>query len=153
GMVRGPGTRRAGRSRPSLLGGLGFLAELRAPLGGLGLVAGGLVELHQTPQGFLQADTWNLRRGLRAALLQAVIALEEQRLGLGVLLLPQQRLAEHGLRVERRPVVRKFLFAEGEALAEQRLGLGVLPVLQQVPADAGQEDAKAGIARAQAFSL
>ena len=75
---------------------LGFLRlegfQLFLPLGGLVESVRGFVELHEALKGFLQAHSvlgWNPV----LALLHALVASEQERLGLGVLLLTQQTSA------------------------------------------------------------
>src|SRR5262249_41440819 len=122
----GAGGRRQGYVMPYLTGpvisrmgsvftGLGGI-QLLPPLGGLVLLLGRLVQRDQTLQGLGQANLarW---RNLGRALLQPRVAGQEQWLGVGVLLLAQQRAAQHRLSVERVPGVGLRLFAEGEALA------------------------------------
>src|SRR5687767_8533051 len=70
--------------------------------------------------------------------LHSLVAGQEQRLGLGVVLLAQQAAAEQGLRVERLPGVRPVLLEECQALAQQRLRVGVLLLLEQMQAQGVQ---------------
>src|SRR5262249_24038977 len=89
-------------SRPRTLLALVLCLKLAPPGGGL-LRLGALVV--QPDQRLERLDQAGIRlfRHLHLTLLHPLIALDEQRLGLGVLLLEQQRFAEQRLRAERRP--------------------------------------------------
>src|SRR5262249_55671527 len=94
-----------------------------------GLVVLGVVELHQPLQGLDQAAPGVLwYPGL--ALFNPPVALLQQRPGVGVFLLAQQRGAAQGSGVERGPQVGLMLGAYLQAVAGQPLGLGVLPLRQ-----------------------
>jgi hypothetical protein len=84
--------------------------------------------LHQSHQGLRQADL-PLRRDLDLTLLHAVVALQQQRFGVGVFLLAQQDVAEQRLRVEGGPEVRLRLLADGQALAEEGVGVRPFPLV------------------------
>ncbi len=83
----------------------------------------GVVELDEPLEGFGQAELV-LWRDLRLTRLHPLVAADEQRFGLGVLLLAEQAAAELTAGVEGGPVVGFVLLADGQALAEERLGLG-----------------------------
>src|SRR5262245_4309754 len=87
---------------PHLLLGVPMALELLPPLTGLVWLAPGVVELHQRLQGFSQADLAG-RRNLRLAPFHPLVAGSQERLGVGVLPLVQQRGAEQGLGAKRRP--------------------------------------------------
>src|SRR5262245_26358679 len=91
--------------------------QLLPPLHRFILLVPGVVELHQPLQRLGQACL-DVRRDLGRALLQPVVTLQEQRLGLGVLLLAQEAPAELRPGIEGRPGVRLDLFPDGEALAQ-----------------------------------
>src|SRR5579875_303837 len=99
----------------------GILSPLGPPfLRLIWLVRGG-GQLDQPVEGFGDAGFADFGDRL-LALLHPLVALEQERLGRSVLLLAQERPAEHGHRVERVPGVRLRLLADGQALAEKGFG-------------------------------
>src|SRR5205807_281290 len=103
-----------------LLVGLPARFELLPPRGGLLFLSRRKVELDQPLQGCSQVDParanlWNLV----FALVEPLVAGQQQRLSLGVLLLVEQGAAEHGLGVERRPGVGFLQHTDRQALAQQ----------------------------------
>lgn len=76
------------------------------------------VQLDQPVEGFGDAGVRLRRDGLLAGL-QPLEALEQQRLGVGVLLLAQQRPAEQRLRVERGPGVGLVPLADAKTLRDE----------------------------------
>src|SRR5262249_31401845 len=98
-----------------LLGGFP-LRPFLAPPGGLVRLVGRFVEPYQPLQRFAQAD-FGVRRGdLVLAFFHAFVTLHEQRLGVGVLLLAQERFAQQRLGVEGRPVIGLLGLAHLEAV-------------------------------------
>src|SRR5262245_16885183 len=95
--------------------------QLLPPLRGLGCVLQSVTELHQPLQAVSKEDS-GLWWDLRLVLLQALVAGQQQRLGLGVLLLAQQRATEQGLGLERGPGVGLFLRADRQAVAQDGFG-------------------------------
>ena len=89
-----------------------------APLRRFVFLVGRFVQLHQPLQRLGQTVVGYLGDFV-LALFHAGIPILEQRLGGGVLLLAEQGCAEHRFGVERGPVVRLFLFADGQALAQR----------------------------------
>src|SRR5688572_9762066 len=95
-----------------------------APMGRSLCLARRLIKLHNSLQRFLQADT---ARGPRVTrlLLHTLVALNEQRLRFGVLILPEKTDAHDdvGLRAAPRAWKVVFIFAEGEQLLPEDFGL------------------------------
>src|SRR5262249_53803159 len=116
-LLRGPWGRRV-------------LRPLGLPLLHLIRLVGRSVQLDQPIEGLWDAEIPGTRDGLLASL-HSFVALQQQRFGLGVLLLAQQRTAEHRLRIERAPNVRLQLLAKGHALTQDRLGLDELVQLHE----------------------
>src|SRR2546423_1717563 len=103
--------------------------ELLPPLGGLLWPAPRVVEPDDPLQRFAQASL-GLFGNLPLALLHLLVALQQQRLGVGVLLLAQQAGAQQALRVEGAPGVRLLLGPDRQAVAQHRLGFGPLGLAQ-----------------------
>src|SRR5262245_45865168 len=101
------------------------LSESRPPLGGLVGLAPRLVELHDA----LKRRALAVRR--RRGSVHLLVPLDEERLGVGVLALSRERLAQHAHRVVAEPAVGHLLLAKRETLAEDRLGLRTLRLLEE----------------------
>src|SRR5262249_37217638 len=105
-------------------------AALLAPPRGGALVSPCLRQFDQPVEGFVQPARAPRRgRHPRRPRPHPPVARAQQRLGLGVLLLPQQRAAEQRLGLERPPVSGRDLLPDRQALAEDRLSLGALALL------------------------
>ena len=110
--------------------GLFELCQFPVPLGGFLRLARGFAELHEALEGFLHIPFAG-GGNFVLALLHALVAGEQQRLGFGVFLLPQQTGAQQAQGGECQPVIGDLLFAQGQALAGQGFGLGELSIGQQ----------------------
>src|SRR5262245_59114600 len=110
------------------------LLELLLPFGGLVQPAGLLVKLDQARDGLLEASL-AVGGDFALSLLHAFVAGEEQRLGFGVFLLPQETASQQAASTERPPVVRNAGLAHGQAFARGGLGFRELALRQ---ADARQ---------------
>jgi hypothetical protein len=89
-------------------------------------------------------------RGLRwgdlgLAGLYALIAREDQRFGVGVLLLVQEAAAEQAAGVEGGPLVGLALLANGQAIAQDGLGRGPFALLDEILAELSQGPGSAGV--------
>src|SRR5581483_7342747 len=100
------------------------LVESLAPFRGLVRLAGAVIELHQAAKRFLEPLPADRSGDLVLAFLHPLVAPEQQRLGLGVLLLAEEGLSERGPRVKRPPVLRLRLLADGQAFLQRGFGLG-----------------------------
>src|SRR5262249_32944989 len=126
---------------PGLVGGL---RQPGPPFGGLVLLAPLLVKPDDTFGGV--GETGPAGRGDPGrAGLQALVARDDQRLGLGVPLLAQQAAAEQAAGVEGGPLVGLDLLADGQALAQDGLGLGPFALPDEAQAPDGQESGRPGI--------
>src|SRR5262245_15165083 len=118
---------------PRRWGNIRVLRPLGPPLLHLVRLVRRRVQLDQPVEGFGQAPL--VHRPL--PLLHALVALQEQRLGLGVLLLAQERPAEQRLGVELPPPVSWRLRPGSHALPEIRLRFGPFLLRQIGPAEPG----------------
>ena len=112
----------------------GFVrGKFRTPGACLLRLLGRFVELHESFDRFGQEFLpWRRYPGL--ALFHPLVALPQERLGLGVLLLAQERSAQQAQGVIAQPVVGQLLLTDSQALPEDWLGRDVLLLLQQVQA-------------------
>src|SRR5438132_1546365 len=104
--------------------------KLCPPLLRLVVLAERFVQPHQPLSGFVHAVLC-FRRDFCFPLLQALVALREQWLSLGILPLTQQRPAKHRLSVVRRPGVGLLARTDGPAIAQRLFRFGVLVLQKQ----------------------
>ncbi len=125
-------------------GPVGGLRQLGPPFGRLVRLAPLLVKPDDTFAALRQARLAG-RGNFGLAGLHALVARDDQRLGLRVLLLAQQAAAELAAGVEGAPLVGLDLLADGQAFAQDGLGLGPFSPLDEAQAPYGQDTGRPGI--------
>src|SRR5262249_35793615 len=122
-------------SRPVLMRSWAF--ELAPPFGHLLRSPPGFVEPDDPPAGLGDTGPF-LRWDLIFEGLERLERRNQQRLGLGVILLPQERAAELRPRAVRLPIAGPLFLADGEGLAQHSFRVGPLLLFEEVRPERAQ---------------